>query len=210
LKLDHIKSGYRGFALVELLIAVAVAILALAVIYSVFALVQKTSTSNEINARVMQNLRISIDFMESDIRMAGLDPFGSANAGIEVATATNLRFTADRNLDGTINADASLSDGLQERDLERITYFYDAANQRLRQCLSEGTQNLWDTVSENVQNFSFQYIDENNNLIAFPITDLTLIRFIEITMTISDSAGISGNVSRTITRRIFGRNLAMK
>lgn len=191
------------------MIAMAIAILSLGAIYSVFASVQKTSTNNEVNARVMQSLRNSIDLMESDIRMAGFDRFGVAAAGIEVATATNLRFTSDRNLDGVINA-ADLSDGLGEEDLERITYLYDGANNRLRQCLSEGSTNAWDTVAENVENFSFRYFDENNNLIAFPITDLALIRFIEVSITVSQAAGLSGDVSRTITRRIFCRNLAMK
>jgi type II secretory pathway component PulJ len=172
------------------MIAMVIGILSLGAIYGVFASVQKTSTNNEVNARVMQSLRTSIDLMESDIRMAGLDRFGVAGAGIEAATAINLRFTADRDLDGAIYTDSSLSDGLEERDLERITYFFDATNNRLRQCLSEGTKDEWDTVAENVESFSFQYFDENNNLIAFPITDLSLIRFVEVFITISQSAGI--------------------
>ena len=210
MKFNQIKSDHSGFSLVEIMIAMVIAIISLGAIYSVFASVQKTSTSNEVNARVMQSLRTSIDLMESDIRMAGFDRFGVAGAGIEAATAINLRFTADRDLDGAIYTDSSLSDGLEERDLERITYFYDAPNNRLRQCLSEGTKDEWDTVAENVENFSFQYFDENNDLIAIPITDLSLIRFVEVSITVSQSAGISGDISRTITRRIYCRNLAMK
>jgi type II secretory pathway component PulJ len=191
------------------MIAMAAAILSLGAIYSVFASVQRTSTYNETNARVMQSLRTSIDLMEYDIRMAGLDSFGMASAGIEDATATNLRFTSDRNMNGTIDA-ADLSDGLGEADLERITYSYDAANKRLRQCLSEGSTNEWETMAENVENFSFRYFDEDNNLIAFPITDLTLIRFIEVSITVEQPTVQSGDVSRIMTRRIFCRNLAMK
>lgn len=209
MKLNKHPSNQAGFTLVELMIAMAISILSLGAIYSVFASVQKTSTNNEINARVMQSLRTSIDLMEYDIRMAGLDSFGLASAGIEDATATNLRFTSDRNLNGTIDA-ADLSDGLGDEDLERITYSYDATNKRLRQCLSEGSTNEWDTVAENVENFSFQYFDEDNNLIAFPIADLAAIRFIEVSITVEQPTRLSGDLSRTITRRIFCRNLAMK
>jgi type IV pilus assembly protein PilW len=108
---NPLKSSRSGFSLVELMIAMVIAIVSLGAIYGVFASVQKTSTSNEVTAGVMQSLRTSVDFMESDIRMAGLDRFGSAAAGIEVATATNLRFTADRNMNGTIDT-TDLSDGL--------------------------------------------------------------------------------------------------
>ena len=205
---NPLKSSRSGFSLVELMIAMVIAIVSLGAIYGVFASVQKTSTSNEVTARVMQSLRTSVDFMESDIRMAGLDRFGTAAAGIEVATATNLRFTADRNMNGTIDT-TDLSDGLQEQDLERITYIYDAANKRLRQCLSEGTANAWDTVAENVENFSFIYFDANNNQIPFPISDNLLIRFIEVSITVRNPAGRADDVSRTITKRIFCRNLSM-
>jgi prepilin-type N-terminal cleavage/methylation domain-containing protein len=210
---NTLKSSHSGFSVVELLIAMVIAGISLGAIYSVFASVQKTSTSNEVNARVMQSLRTCIGFMESDIRMAGLDRFGTAGAGIEVATATNLRLTADRSgpggiMDGTINT-ADLTDDLQEQDLERITYSYDAAGKRLRQCLSEGTTDAWETVAENVDNFGFRYFDANNNLIAFPILDNTLIRFVEVSITVQQPAGMAIPVSRTITKRIFCRNLAM-
>ena len=205
---NPLKSSRSGFSLVELMIAMVIAIVSLGAIYGVFASVQKTSTSNEVTARVMQSLRTSVDFMESDIRMAGLDRFGSAAAGIEVATATNLRFTADRNMNGTIDT-TDLLDGLQQVDLERITYFYDAANKRLRQCLSEGTTDEWDTVAENVENFSFIYFDANNNQIPFPISDNLLIRFIEVSISVRNPAGRADDVSRTITKRIFCRNLSM-
>jgi len=205
---NPLKGSRSGFSLVELMIAMVIAIVSLGAIYGVFASVQKSSTSNEVTARVMQNLRTSVDFMESDIRMAGLDRFGSAAAGIEVATATNLRFTADRNMNGTIDT-TDLSEGLQEQDLERVTYIYDAANQRLRQCLSEGTANAWDTVAENVENFSFIYFDANNNQIPIPISDNLLIRFIEVSITVRNPAGRADDVSRTITKRIFCRNLSM-
>jgi hypothetical protein len=144
----------------------------------------------------MQNLRTSIDFMEQDIRMAGLDRFGTANAGIEVATAVKLRFTADRNMDGILND-----------ILEQITYFYDSANNRLRQCLWEETLNDCETVAENVTNFQFAYIDSNDNQLAFPIADFSEIRTVVVTMNIEQPAGLSGPVGRTINKRILCRNL---
>jgi type IV pilus assembly protein PilW len=174
--------------------------------YSVFASVNRTSTDNRVTAEVMQRLRNSFEFMEQDIRFAGLDRFDSADAGIIAATAINLRFTADRNMDGTINT-ADLSDGIQEQDLEDITYFYDAANSRLRQCLAEGTTNDWETVAEDVSNFQFTFLDVAGNPLAFPIADLSDIRSVQVTMTIIQSTALSGPVRRTLSKRILCRNL---
>jgi prepilin-type N-terminal cleavage/methylation domain-containing protein len=186
----------KGFTLVEIAVAIAILLLVLGAIYSVFAATNRSTTNNEVIAEVMQNLRTSIDFMEQDIRIAGLDRFGSADAGIEAATANNLRFTADRNMDGVLND-----------NLERITYFYDAANNRLRQCLWEGTLNDWQTVAENVTNFQFTYLDANDNLLAFPVADLAEIRTVVVTINIEQPAGLSGTVERTINKRIVCRNL---
>jgi type II secretion system protein J len=203
-----ILNNRRGFTLIELLMVIAISTLVLGAMYQVFASVQKTGTSNEVAARVMQSLRTSIGFLEQDIRMAGLDQTGTAGAGIEVATATESRFTSDRNMDGAINI-ADVSDGIQDQDLERITYSYDAANRRLRQCLSQGTTDSWDTVAEGVENFFFEYFDENNTLLSFPILDLSKIRTVAMSLTITQPAGIAGQLSRTATKRVFCRNLSM-
>jgi prepilin-type N-terminal cleavage/methylation domain-containing protein len=185
-----------GFTLIELVVVMAIMSIVLGAIYSVFAATNRSTTNNEVIAEVMQNLRTSMDFMEQDIRMAGLDRFGSANAGIEAATDGNLRFTADRNMDGALND-----------NIERITYFYDSANNRLRQCLGEGTLDDWQTVAENVTNLQFSYLDSDDNLLAFPIADLSEIRTVVVSMSIKQPAGRSEPVERTINKRILCRNL---
>jgi prepilin-type N-terminal cleavage/methylation domain-containing protein len=192
----NLLSNKNGFTLMEFAVVIAIMSIVLGAIYSVFAATNRSTTKNEVIAEVMQNLRTSIDFMEQDIRMAGLDRFDSANAGIEAATATNLHFTADRNMDGALND-----------NIERITYFYDAANKRLRQCLWEGTLNDWQTVAENVTNFQFSYLDADDTLLAFPIADLSEIRAVVVTISIQQPVGRSEPVERTISKRILCRNL---
>jgi prepilin-type N-terminal cleavage/methylation domain-containing protein len=196
----------RGFTMAELLVVLAMLSIVIGAIYGVFASVNRTCANNEVTAEVMQTMRTSLEFLEQDIRMAGLDRFDSANAGIEVATAINLRFTADRNMDGVINT-ANLVDGIQEADLERITYAYDAANKSLKQCLSEGTVDDWQIVAKNVDEFRFAYLDADHNPLALPIADLSEIRTVQITLTMEQQAGIAGSVSRTLNKRILCRNL---
>jgi type II secretory pathway component PulJ len=188
------------------MVVLAILPIVIGAIYGVFASVNRACVNNEVSAEVMQHMRTSLDFMEQDIRMAGLDSSESADAGIEAATPTIFRFTADRNMDGTINT-AYLADGIQEQDLERITYSYDAANRRLDQCLYEETNDAWETVAENVINFQFTYFDQDDNPLAFPIADLLEIRTVQASMTIEQPAGRAGPVNRTLTKRILCRNL---
>jgi prepilin-type N-terminal cleavage/methylation domain-containing protein len=196
----------RGFTMAELMVVLAMLSIVIAAIYGVFASVNRTCTKNEVTAEVMQAMRTSLEFLEQDIRMAGLDRFDSANAGIEVATAVNLRFTADRNMDGVINT-ADLGDGIQDADLERITYAYDAASKSLKQCLSEGTVDDWQIVAQNVDDFQFAYLDADHAPLALPIADLSEIRTVQINLTMEQPAGLAGPVGRTLSKRILCRNL---
>ena len=215
----HFLKNTRGFTLAEMIIALGIMSIVLVAIYGVSAAASRSSTKNEVAAEVMQNLRTSMDFMEQDIRMAGLDRFGLAGAGIvrqdtpiPMPSATHLYFTADRNMNDAIN-NYDNSDGITEAggDLDRITYYYDAANKQLRQCLSDDTTDLLcETVAENVENFQFSYLDANNAQIPFPIdTDVKLsdIRTVQVSMTIRKVASAYGPVSRTLTKQIVCRNL---
>jgi prepilin-type N-terminal cleavage/methylation domain-containing protein len=197
----QLVNNKSGFTLVEIMVVIAILPIVITAIYGVFAAVNRSCTNNEVSAEVMQYMRTSIDFMEQDIRMAGLDRFDSADAGIEPFTNpenTYLRFTADRNMSGAI----------EMADFEDITYEYDAANQRLRQCLYEGAaEEDCDTLAENVTAFQFAYFDENDSLLAAPI-DPSLVRTVQVTMTIEQPAGRAGTVSRTLTKRILCRNLS--
>ena len=98
-------------------------------IYSVYASLTRSYTTQNVAADIQQTIRVGIDYVTQDIMMAGLDTAGSAGAGIEVASSSNIRFSLDRNMNGTID----------EIDEERITYSYNFANNRIDQCLYEGT-----------------------------------------------------------------------
>ena len=210
----------RGFTLVELMIALGIMSMVIAAIYGTSIAANRSATKNEVAAEMMQNLRTSVDFLEQDIRMAGLDPFDLAGAGIvrlsapiPMPSATHLYFTADRNKNDTIDVyDGSGNISEAAGDLDRITYYYDAANKQLRQCLSDDTtDSSCETVAENVEDFQFSYLDADNAPIPFPIDDdvkLSNIRSVEVSITIRKLAGGFGPISRSLTKQIVCRNLA--
>ena len=122
-----VAQGIRamGFTLIELLVTLAMASIILAAIGSVYMGLTRSYTTQNVAADVQQTLRAGIDFVVEDIMMAGLDPLETADAEFEAASSVSMRFTSDRNMNGTID----------DSDFERITYLYEPANSRLRQCL---------------------------------------------------------------------------
>ncbi|MBN1907686.1 MAG: prepilin-type N-terminal cleavage/methylation domain-containing protein, partial [Deltaproteobacteria bacterium] len=62
-----------GFTLVELLIAMAIAGVVMAGVYSAYSSQQRSYLAQEQVAAVQQNLRVAMYFMEREIRMAGCD-----------------------------------------------------------------------------------------------------------------------------------------
>ena len=189
------RSPSAGFTLIEVLITIAMISIFIPAVYSVYAIMSRSMTTQGVVADVQQSVRFSLDFMVQDIRMAGLDPLSSSGASIEQATATKIRFTADLDMNGAI--DAPLNE-------ERVTYLLDTVNNQLDQILYEGTgsQNT-QALIENVTALAFTYLDETDTVTA----TLADIRTVVISLTSQAPAGQQGMISRTFNGRVRGRNL---
>lgn len=85
----------KGFTLVELLVAMAVAGVVMAGIYSAYYSQQKSSITQSQVAAMQQNLRASMHLMEREIRLAGHDPTNDSGAGIVATNANSINFTLD-------------------------------------------------------------------------------------------------------------------
>ena len=99
----------HGFTLIELLIALAVGSLLMGGIYGILIQQRNAYARHQQMLEMRQNVRMGLDVMTNDIRMAGFDPTGNAGAGIVTAEADLMRFTIDRNGSGTIG-DAAFED----------------------------------------------------------------------------------------------------
>ena len=205
-RLVNVKTD--AFTLVEILIAMAMVGIVMAGIYTVFISTNRSYHTQDRVADAQQRVRVGIDFMVRDIRMAGLDPavdpaidpVDGNGAGIKEATATKLRFTADVSMGGSID----------EANRERITYEYDSANNRLLQCVYEGTgSENWQTLINDVSVLSFSYLDANDAPITVPVSavDLTNIRTVEISMTVEGEDVRGEAFWRTLNARVSCRNL---
>jgi len=197
------KINKKGFTAVELLISLAIMSISLGSIYSLYMSFIRTCTKEGVKINVQQSVRSGLDMMIRDIRLAGLDSMGTDDFGIVAATSQRIQFTADRDMDGELdNADAS--DGIDAPDMEHMAYEFDG-NSTLKMSLykADGTQEVSDTMVENVTDLTFAYFNSDDDTTSI----LDDIRTVEIRMTIQKPSGRDGPVSRTLVKRVKCRNL---
>ncbi len=176
---QNIRRSNQGFTIVELLIAMTVALLALGAIYSTFLNQYKSYVVQEETAAMNQNLRIALFYVQREIRMAGCDPTGNANARIITANATSINFSEDVRGD----LDDSDSDGDTDDANEDITYCLKANN------LVKNTGGGNQKVVQNIDALDFVYLDGssppdvlNPGGSSVPDESLDQIRSVEVTM----------------------------
>lgn len=213
-------SRIRGFTIVELLVAMVIAGLVLASIYAVFTSSNRSYHTQDRVVDTQQGLRVGVDFMVRDIRMAGLDPEDTGLFTIEQAAGNLIQFVSDLNMDGIVDEDFR----------ERI--FYQFAGGELRRCnIRDGVtffqfvsnaspppdriadQAQCDSLIEGVNALTFQYLDASGQdlltLHGDPIPALNLIeiRTVVITMQTQGTDAEGGTFDRTLSTRVICRNL---
>ena len=159
----------QGFTIIELLVGMAVFLLALTAIYSTFQAQHKSYLMQQDVVAMQQNLRAAMFYMQREIRMAGCDPLGTAGAGIIAASDSSINFSEDV-WDGS---DGSAPDGDADDSNEDITY--SLIGDDLKRKTGGGN---YQVVAENIDALNFVYLDANGSETAV----LADIRSVEITI----------------------------
>jgi type II secretory pathway component PulJ len=179
--------------MVDILVGLAMASVLFAAMVSLFTTMGRSFTIQNVAADVQEVTRAGVELMTMDIRMAGVNPGQISGVGIVAATPTNIQFTSDLNLNGTI-----------DDTYEQISYYLDG-NRLMQQLFAGGPMPL----VENVTNLSFDYRDEIDDPIIDLVADLAKIRTVIISMTVQEPAGRAGPLKRTYTARVRCRNLGL-
>jgi prepilin-type N-terminal cleavage/methylation domain-containing protein len=235
---DASRTRDRGFTLIELLVTLAVASIVMAAIYSVYAALTRSYTTENAYADAQQAVRATIDLMAEDIMMAGaMDPWEDygpcpPDTAVKVpeiiaAGSQGISIRADRNMDGDVCD-----------DFEDITYRLATDPYRLEVkllMLRDNNSGIEETFIENVLQLEFKYYRENagdtptdNDLVngydlishyGYPDpmddddeSEREEIRTVEISITVDPPAGRDSrniNVKREYTTRVRCRNAGL-
>jgi len=153
----------QGFTMIELLVAMVVALLAMGAIYSTFLNQQKSYVVQQETAAMHQNIRAASFYMEKEIRMAGCDPTGTANAGITIseAKADSIRFTEDVTGAGG-NPDGDVTDPNED-----ITYSLDGNRNLIRTDNNGGGVGVAEDsiVAQNIDAIDFVYLKADSSVL---------------------------------------------
>jgi competence protein ComGC len=201
------KNSEHGFTLVDILVGLAMASIVMVAIISLFTSVGRSYTIQNVAAGVQQVTRAGVEHMAQNIRMAGLDPFGTAGAEVKEFASDKIRFTIDR-CDVPVGGPEGCGspDGDVDDKFENVTYLWDPGERKLKQRLYEGTGSVYtETLVENVSNLTFTYFNEDDG----PPSDAADIRTVVISMTVEDPAGRGGIMKRTYSARVRCRNLGL-
>ena len=156
----------QGFTLVELLVAMAIALVVIGSISSAFVSQRKTFAAQEQVNEMIQSARAAMDIISREVKMGGYDPTGAGIVGVPYSSS-QLQVVADLNGDG----DTSDSN-------ESIIYTYDGTYFQIDRNTGGGAQPL----AENIQSFTFTYWEGDGTEVT-AAADEDDIRQIEITVT---------------------------
>ena len=156
------KTDESGFTLIEILVALALAAMAMAAVYTTYVSQQKSYAVQQGVAEMQGNLRAAMHLMITELRAAGLDPTRKAKAAIKSVaewdttpdpdTPASIRFTADLDRNESIST--------AEDDSEDVTYTLDIANKNLTRTSGDGGPEV---VAPNIEVLDLVFLDKDNN-----------------------------------------------
>jgi len=177
----------RGVTLIEIMITIAISGIVLGAVFMVYTNQQKTYISSDHTAEIQQNLRAAVLIMASEIREAGCDPTGKANAGIISASSVQLHFTRD--IAGHPLKPDTMADGELDDRNEDIIFGFSSTNDANGDGIADaGSANLgrntgggFQAIAEHIQAIEFRYILESGTIVSNPSSSqLNQIRAVQV------------------------------
>ena len=189
----------KGFTLIELLVAMFVAGIVMAGVYSAYYSQQKSFLVQDELSKMQQNLRAAMFFMAREIRMAGCNPTGGADAKVVQKDDGTIHFTMDlRGKDPDDPADGDTSDPNED-----ITYtLADLDGNGIMEIVRD-TGSGQQIVAENIDVLDFRYLDENGAITGSAM----LVRSVQITIVARTGRGDLGYRDTTSYTNLQGAEI---
>lgn len=171
----------------ELLVAIAISGIVMAAIYATYRSQQASYVAQEEVAAMQQKLRAAMYHMTRQLREAGCDPTGYANAGIITANVDLIRFSCD------VRGDTfgTRPDGHTDDPYEDVTYSLVTSDGLQSLCVTTPgvNNNQPEPVARGVDALDFVYLNENGNVLnddgnGNVTTSIPSIRSVEVTLVV--------------------------
>jgi type IV pilus assembly protein PilW len=157
----------RGFSLIELMVAMAIATILMAGTYTFYRSQLRSHVTQLVVVDMQQDARVAMYMMTREIRMAGCDPQNNTGAAIRIANAAEIAFDSDEDGDGAIDEDS-----------ERFYYGLQAGNLVRGSWEDDLTPDDLNLVALNIDALNFVYLDSAGSVTA----NLANIRSVQITL----------------------------
>ena len=173
------KRTAKGFTLVEIIIAMAVGMIVLATLYSLFSAQNQAFSVQEQIVEMQQNARSGMEIMLRDLRMAGYNPrkinpwISGTKPGLTGATSASVSYAADLNGNGDTTAASS-------NPAENIAY--DMYSEGGVSYLARTANGVRIVVARNVESLALAYYDQAGNALS-ATPSLAAVRKIQVTLT---------------------------
>ena len=176
----------RGFTLIELLVALSMSIIVLAALVSSLFSQQKVHMTQDRLIEMQQDLRSAVYLFGADVKMAGYDPTGGANATFLIADQAEIQFQIDRNGDGDFTDPGP---PVTSDPMEVIRYAL--TNDANRDGIADGTpcdlgreldNGGLQILAENIDALNFVYLDQDGNVLATPVANPQAINSVQIAL----------------------------
>jgi type IV pilus assembly protein PilW len=172
-----------GFTLVEIMVSLAISSLVIAGIYGVYTIQQRSYTTQEQVAEMQQKIRAAMDFMSSDMRMAGHDPKPPYDPNGACDGAKILK--ADINEFSFQYCKVKKSGTGYSSELTTDTYSFSSSSKVLGILRNNATSAM--PLAEGVDAIQFRYFNASGTELSSPVTQPTTICTVQVSMLVRAS-----------------------
>jgi len=178
----------RGFSLLELMVAMAIASILMAGIYTFYQSQLKSHVTQLAMVDMQQDARVAMYMMTREIRMAGCDPQNNTGAAFRIANAAEIAFDSDEDGNGAI-----------DESLERFYYALQTGNLVRGSWEDDLTPANLNLVALNIDALNFVYLDGAGSVTA----NLADIRSVQITLVARSGDQVPVLMNRRIDGTIY-------